>query len=77
MDVTVFTASRFAGEPAESDEISPRWFLVAALPFDRMWQDAAEWLPRVLAGERLTATFTYAPDNEAIAVRMIAAVDGF
>jgi hypothetical protein len=36
-----------------------------------MWQDAAHWLPRVLAGESLTATFTYAADNEAIAEHLI------
>ena len=67
MDVTVFTASEFVGEPAESDEIRPEWFLLSALPFDRMWQDTARWLPRVLAGERLSATFTYAADNENLA----------
>lgn len=71
MDVTVFTATEFAGDPAESDEVRPQWFPVAALPFGGMWQDAALWLPRVLAGERLTATFTYAPDNESIASHTI------
>ncbi len=36
-----------------------------------MWQDAGQWLPRVLAGERLRATFTYAADNETIAAETI------
>jgi 8-oxo-dGTP diphosphatase len=67
MQVTVFAASDFVGEAAESDEIRPEWFPLSALPFDRMWQDAAHWLPRTLAGERLVATFTYAPDNESVA----------
>jgi 8-oxo-dGTP diphosphatase len=71
MTVEIFTAADWAGQPAESDEIRPRWFPVAALPFDRMWQDAAHWLPRVLDGERLLAEFTYADDNEAIAVHSI------
>ena len=72
MDVEIFTAAAWAGEPSESAEVRPQWFPVAALPFDRMWRDAAHWLPRVLAGERLTATFTYAGDNEAIAAHAIA-----
>lgn len=66
MDVEIFTATDWAGSPSESDEITPRWFPVAALPFADMWQDAAHWLPRVLSGERLTATFTYASDNETV-----------
>ena len=32
-----------------------------------MWDDARYWLPRVLAGERLRATFTYAADCETVA----------
>lgn len=75
MDVEIFTTADWAGEAAESDEIRPQWFPVAALPFDRMWQDAAHWLPRVLAGERLTATFTYASDNETVAAHTLATKD--
>jgi 8-oxo-dGTP diphosphatase len=71
MEVEIFTTADWSGEPAESGEIRPQWFPVAALPFDRMWQDAAQWLPRVLAGERLSATFTYADDNESIAAAAI------
>lgn len=67
MDVEIFTAADWVGEAAESDEIRPQWFPVTALPFDRMWQDAAHWLPRVLTGEKLRATFTYADDNETVA----------
>jgi 8-oxo-dGTP diphosphatase len=67
MDVTVFTAAQWSGEPAETEEIRPQWFPVAALPFDRMWDDAPRWLPRVLAGERLHAVFTYADDNQTVA----------
>jgi 8-oxo-dGTP diphosphatase len=67
MDVVIFTAADWSGDPAESEEIRPQWFPVAALPFDRMWDDAPHWLPRVLAGDRLRATFSYAPDNETVA----------
>jgi 8-oxo-dGTP diphosphatase len=71
MDVEIFTTAQWSGEPSESGEIRPEWFPVAALPFDRMWRDAGQWLPRVLAGERLSATFTYAEDNESIATASI------
>jgi 8-oxo-dGTP diphosphatase len=66
MNVVIFTADDWSGEVAESEEIRPQWFPVSALPFDQMWDDAPRWLPRVLAGERLRATFTYAGDNATV-----------
>lgn len=71
MDVEVFATSDWTGEPADSEEITPRWFPIAALPFGEMWDDAPLWLPRVLAGERLRATFSYAGDNETVATAAI------
>ena len=55
----VFLAGDFAGTPEETDEAVPVWFAVDALPFDQMWQDDRYWLPRLLAGERLTGAFLF------------------
>ena len=74
MEAAVFTAAHWTGQPAETDEIRPQWFPVAALPFDRMWDDAPRWLPRVLAGERLRAVFTYADDNQTVAAETLTAL---
>ena len=74
MDVVVFASADWSGEPAETEEIRPEWFPVTALPFDHMWEDARHWLPRVLAGERLAATFSYAPDCETVAEATITAL---
>jgi len=67
MGVAVFCGTEWTGEAAETAEIRPAWFPVTALPFDRMWDDGKRWLPRVLAGERLEATFSYEDDNETVA----------
>jgi len=75
MDVAIFTAGHWSGEPAETDEIRPQWFDVSDLPFDQMWDDAPRWLPRVLAGERLRATFSYAADNETVAAETVTALN--
>ena len=75
MTVEVFITEPGRASPAESDEIRPEWFPVTALPFDRMWDDGKQWLPRVLAGERLRATFSYAPDRETVAESAIAPLD--
>lgn len=63
----VFVTSVFQGEPAESDEIAPRWFAEDALPLDLMWDDARYWVPRVLAGEHVDVVITFADDCETVA----------
>jgi 8-oxo-dGTP diphosphatase len=72
MTVEVFTSGSWRGEAAETEEIRPEWFPVAELPFDRMWDDGKHWVPRVLAGERLRATFSYAADCATVADSAIA-----
>lgn len=68
MSVAMFTGERFAGELVETDELAPAWYPVDALPFDRMWDDAKYWLPRVLAGEVVHAEITLAENCETVAV---------
>lgn len=64
--VHVFLARAWTGEPAGSEEITAEWHALDAIPYDKMWNDARFWLPRVLAGERLQATFIYADDNATV-----------
>ena len=64
--VHTFLLTTWRGEPRESREMRPSWFSADALPLGQMWQDDAYWLPRVLAGERLRAHFTFADDNETV-----------
>lgn len=66
MVVSVFTTAEWSGEAVRTAEIDPEWFPVTGLPLDGMWDDARYWLPRVLAGERVRATFTYADDCETV-----------
>ena len=62
----VFLVTRWDGPAVESREVRPRSFAVGDIPYDQMWQDSAHWLPRVLAGERVRARFTFGEDNETI-----------
>jgi 8-oxo-dGTP diphosphatase len=63
----VYLTSCYQGEAAESDEIAPRWYREDALPFDGMWDDARYWLPRVLAGQHVAVTITFADDCATVA----------
>ncbi len=72
MTVSIFTSADWSGAAAETREIRPEWFPVTRLPLDRMWDDARYWLPRVLVGERVRATFSYAEDCETVATAAVA-----
>ncbi len=58
-----FIARSWTGEPRESVELRPAWFNVDAIPFDRMWADAATWLPGALAGEFVERTIAFRADG--------------
>lgn len=66
MVVVMFVGERFTGELVATEELIAQWFPADALPFERMWEDARQWVPRALAGEVLDAEFTIAEDNESV-----------
>ena len=58
MEVHVYHASRFNGEPIETEEMRPKWW---DLPlenemFEKMWPDDAIWYPLFLANKCFTGT---------------------
>ncbi len=57
--VHVYLCELWRGEPQESEEMAPRWFPAAAVPYAEMWPDDIFWLPRVLEGEKLTGRFAF------------------
>jgi len=61
-----YITERWHGEPTESDEMAPQWWALSDIPYERMWVDDIHWLPRVLVGERLNASFTFSGDGSQI-----------
>lgn len=64
--VYVFLATKCDGDPVESAEMIPAWFAIDSIPFEHMWQNVYHWLPRILARERIRASFTLKDDNETV-----------
>ena len=67
MDTDLFVATRWEGEPAESDEIVPAWYRVDDLPLADMWHDAGNWLPLALTGSAPQLRIVLNRDNETVA----------
>ena len=67
-----FIARDWQGEPVETEEMAPRWFRLADIPYETMWEDDRHWLPHVLDGKKVVATFKFdqndkmLPDGHAI-----------
>jgi len=59
LEVHLFNIKRFAGEPKESEEMEPRWFSYAEIPFDSMWPDDQFWLPLFLEGKKFKGYFLF------------------
>ena len=60
--VHVFKARDFEGEPTETDEASPIWSPIDAIPYQEMWEDDKLWVPHVLEGTRFFGRYLFDDD---------------
>jgi len=65
-DVHVFLVRDWQGEPAESEEMLPKWFKMNDIPYNEMWDDDKHWLPKILQGKKLKAKFIFSPGEKII-----------
>lgn len=76
MNVHVFVSSQWTGDPTESEEMKPEWFERESIPYEEMWSDDIFWLPAVLDGKKIQATFVLNEEDE-ITAHNVTAVKGF
>lgn len=58
-EVHIFKTGEFTGEPAESEEMKPQWFVVDQIPYSEMWVDDKYWLPLLLQGKKFKGCFLF------------------
>ena len=63
LEVHIFKALDFKGEPAESEEMKPQWFDVSEIPFDKMWPDDKYWFPLFLADKKFNGKFLFGEND--------------
>ena len=64
--VTVYLTRDWQGEPAESEEMKPKWFKIKMIPYNKMWSDDSYWLPDVLEGKKVNADFLFGNNQQMI-----------
>jgi len=66
LEVHSFKAIDFSGEPQETEEMKPEWFLIKDIPFENMWPDDKYWVPLFLEGKKFEGKFLYDDDNNVV-----------
>lgn len=55
----LYIATKWEGEPKESEEMKPKWFNIKQIPYDKMFQDDRYWLPLILDGKKIKGFFEF------------------
>lgn len=63
IEVNIFKILDFTWEAIETEEMSPNWYNLDSIPYDKMWKDDKYWLPRVLAWEYVEYEFYFKWDD--------------
>lgn len=66
LEVHIFRITNFTGEPRESEEMRPQWFLVDELPYAKMWSSDKHWFPWLLQDKKFTGNFLFDENDEVI-----------
>lgn len=64
--MTVFLVREWEGNPTETEEMRPEWFSVKDLPLAAMWASDISWMPRVLAGEKVTGEYLFGEADQVL-----------
>lgn len=55
----LFVATKWDGEPRESEEMKPQWFDIDKIPYDKMFEDDRYWMPLILEGKKVNGFFEF------------------
>lgn len=66
VDCDIYLCKDWSGEVSESEEMKPEWFEIDKLPLNTMWETDRTWLPVVLKGNKVKATYYFNDDAKTI-----------
>lgn len=62
-DCHIFTATKWQGNPLETEEMRPQWFKTHDIPYGQMWPDDELWFPIMLDGKLFEGEVTTDGNN--------------
>lgn len=70
LEVHIFKARQFLGDPIETEEMAPKWFHVDEIPFNDMWPDDIHWFPLFLADKTFKGYFLFGEGDQILEQRL-------
>lgn len=64
--VSVFIVRKWDGVPRETEEMKPQWYSINKVPYDKMWSSDASWLPLILEGKKIQASYLFNEKEEVL-----------
>lgn len=68
--VVVYRVNSWRGIPRETEEMAPKWIDFDKVPYEEMWEDDKYWLPTVLDGNRMNASFFFDENEKLLEVEI-------
>jgi len=72
-----FLATEWEGEPIETEEMKPKWFLIKDIPYSEMWKSDSEFLPLILEGKKVRGNYTFEKQGGDVLNKEIKVVEEF
>jgi 8-oxo-dGTP diphosphatase/2-hydroxy-dATP diphosphatase len=70
LEVHIFKAKEFTGEPMEGEEMKPQWFDENNIPFNDMWPDDKFWFPLFLTDKKFHGSFLFGEGDSVLKQRL-------
>lgn len=70
LEVHVFRVTTWSGEPSETEEMRPKWFPFAEIPYEDMWSDDPFWLSLFLDGKKFKGSFVFDKNDHVLSHEM-------
>lgn len=70
IEVHGYICTKWQGTPTETEEMAPRWFAIADIPYTDMWADDEFWLPQVLAGHKVCGQFEFNQQDQLLSTQV-------
>ena len=62
----VYFVKQWDGTPVESEEMTAEWIEFDKIPYEKMWEADKYWIPLVLQGRYVKASFVYGENKQVI-----------
>lgn len=65
VEMHVYEVTEYEGQPVETEEMAPKWFLKNDIPYDKMWPADRNWMPLFFEGKDFSGRAVFNGETKA------------